>query len=157
MRITIHDYYMGRDVLYSKELTASIKANAEETVKSTNMLLGFMEEDGVDTSDAKVNSGWRPKTVNDKTPGADPNSPHVDATGIDLGDAKCKYKKWVSANPDKVIKAGFVATEEYKYTATWLHLQRRPPLSWQKGKVIWLAVENGWKNNFTKITKKSLL
>ena len=140
---------MGRDVTHAKELTQDIRANAENTVECTNKLFKLMEADGVDTSRAKCNSGWRPKAINNATPGSDPNSPHVTAEAIDLSDADGRLKKWVGKNPGKVKEAGFIATEEFKYTGTWLHLQTRPPLSWQKGAIIWLANEDNWQNNLS--------
>lgn len=155
--LTMIEYYKGRDTAYSKWFSAAIKTNAEHTVECANKLLKMMDADGMDTSTVGCNSGWRPTPVNNATPRSDPNSPHTDAKAIDLGDANGKVKKWISANPDKVLAAGFVATEDPKITSTWAHLQTRPPLAGQKGRVIWLAMENGWKNNFTKIVKKSLV
>ncbi len=141
---------MGRDILYPKDLTATIKANAAITVEATNKLLKLMEDDGVDTSGTKCNSGWRPKAINSKTPGSDPNSPHVTAEAIDLSDVNGKIKQWVGKNPSKVKQAGFVATEDFKITSTWCHLQTRGVLTGQMGKAIWLASSDNWKNNYSK-------
>lgn len=143
---TLADYYRGRDVLYSKELTPALKSNANYIVARTNELMIFMEEDGIDTSDININSGWRPKAINSTTPGADPNSPHTDCTGVDLSDVEKVLKKWVQDNPNKVKEAGFVATEEFSLSPTWLHLQTRPPLAWQQGKFIWMCSDNEWFN-----------
>lgn len=155
--LTLKDYYKGRDVVYKKDLTSTIIKNATHTVACFNKLLKLMEEDGVDTSSAVFNSGWRPAAVNNATKGADPNSPHVTAEAGDLGDVNGRFKKWVSANPEKVLSAGFVATEDPKITSTWCHLQTRPKLKWQAGRALWEPVKGGWRNCYSKAIKKSLV
>lgn len=153
-QISMSEYYKGRDTAYSKELTATIKANAIHTVECTNKLLAMMAADDVDTSTVGCNSGWRPKSVNAATKGSAPNSPHIYALAIDLGDRSGKVKKWVSANPAKVLEAGFVAIEDFKITATWVHLQTRPKQPGEVGRVIWGALKDGWKNWATGVVKK---
>jgi hypothetical protein len=143
---TLANYYKGRDILYPKELTQKLKDNATYTVACTNRLMVFMEADEIDTSQIDNNSGWRPKSINTATPGADPNSPHVTCEGIDLSDKNNIVKKWIQDNPDKVKEAGFVATEDFSLTSTWCHLQTRPPLSFQKGKFIWMCDADNWFN-----------
>lgn len=145
--ITLDQYWMGRNITYKKDLTTQLINNAKYIVDCTNKLLNMAVADGVVISNQKVNSGWRPKSINDKTPGTDPNSPHVDCNGIDLGEyADLRLRKWIDANPDKVIEAGFIAIENFKFTPTWCHLQTRLPLSWQKGPVIYIPVKDGWQH-----------
>lgn len=155
--ITISEYFMGRDVLYPKDLTSTIKENANLTVIATNKLLKFMEDDDIDTNNTKCNSGWRPPSINSKTPGSDPNSPHVTAESIDLSDANGNLKAWVGKNRDKVREAGFIAVEDFKITKTWLHLQTRDKLSWQKGSALWRCEKDGWVNAHTKIVIETMI
>lgn len=154
--ITLKEYWKGRDKKYSKELTDEIIANAKNTLVCTNKLLALMAEDGVDTTDVGCNSGWRPAAVNAKY-SKDTASPHIYAQAIDLSDDVKALKAWVGKNPKKVLECGFVATETFSKSPTWLHLQTRKPLSWQMGKAIELATKNGWKNNFTKKVKKVMI
>ena len=145
--ITLDQYWMGRNITYKKELTKELIQNATDIVDCTNKLLNMAADDGVVISNQKVNSGWRPKSVNDKTPGSDPNSPHVDANGIDLGEyADRRLRIWINDNPEKVKEAGFVAIEKFSATPTWVHLQRRLPLNWQKGPVIFIPAVGGWQH-----------
>jgi hypothetical protein len=155
-QITLEDYFAGRQIKYSKELTNDIRQNAAYTVDCTNKLLRYMQEDGLNVNFTKVNSGWRPVSVNSATPGADPNSCHLTSEAIDLGDPNGVLKKWVGENPNKVKLSGFLITEDFSITKTWLHLQTRYPLSWQKGKVLWIAGEDHWKNNYSKNTVEIL-
>ena len=147
--ITLQEFYMGRDKTYPKELTPILITNAIKTVACTNSLLTYMEADGVDISKRKVNSGWRPKSVNTATPGADPNSCHITCEAIDLGDINNKFKLWVRNNAAKVKSVGFFATEDFSLTKTWLHLQTRDILSWQKGRAILVVKDNLWVNRAT--------
>jgi hypothetical protein len=109
-----------------------------------------MQEDGLNVNFTKVNSGWRPISVNSATPGADPNSCHLTSEAIDLGDPNGVLKKWVGENPNKVKEAGFIIVEDFKITKSWIHFQTRDKLSWQKGRALWKCNSDGWINCFTK-------
>ncbi len=149
-QFTLMDYYKGRNVTYAKSLTIELVANAQRTVECLNKLFIILQNCGIATANYSINSGWRPKPINDKTPGADPNSPHVTCEAVDVSDPNGVLKKWIATNYKLVKECGFIATESPGSTPTWLHLQIRPPLSWQQGKAIWLCTDLGWKNNFTK-------
>ncbi len=148
--ITLEDYFMGREKTYAKELTDDIKQNAVETVECTNKLLQFMHDDGVDTTKIAINSGWRPKSINAATKGADPNSTHITCQAVDLRDNNKLLKEWIGKNPSKVKQSGFAAVEDFSITSTWAHLQTiEKKFSWQKGKVLWIPFDGEWKNIFS--------
>lgn len=122
--ITLKDYWMGRDEKYSQDLSKEIKENAQELVTKVN---AFLTELGV--TEAKVSSGWRPKTINDATPGASKGSAHLTGQAVDiLDDKEQSLAKKVLENLDIAEKHG-LWIEDPKRTIgknqNWLHLQTR--------------------------------
>lgn len=133
--ITEASYWMGRDSLYRGEWTDAIQKNGFETVFRVNKLLGFAEEDGIVVD--KVNSGWRPKSVNEATSNSGKTSRHITAEACDLPDDDNRtLQRWCLANKDKLAlcelwieSPSWCAKwngEKYVY---WLHLQKEPPAS----------------------------
>jgi hypothetical protein len=138
--ITIEQYLMGRDVKYAHELTAQIRANAEELVGKVNLLLAFAEADGVEpgfdqVTHTAVASGWRPLAINqalERTANAAPTSRHITAEAVDLQDTpERSLATWCLANLDALQRAG-LWMERPQWTGgadPWVHLQMRPPRS----------------------------
>lgn len=126
--ITLQEYYMGREVIYSKDFTASVMQNAERLIATVNQLLSMFGEQ------RKVNSGWRPKKLQMEINPRAPNSKHITGDAIDLEDRNGKFKLWCVAHEDVLESLG-LHMEHPKATPTWVHLQQVAPKS---GKVIFV-------------------
>ena len=120
--LTLDEYFMGRDLAYMDELTGAIRVNAHDLVERVNRLLGLYG------STPPVNSGWRPKAVNDATPGAAKNSRHLTGQAVDLQDRDGKLKAWCMAHLDDLDRIG-LWMEDGRDTRTWCHLQNVAPWS----------------------------
>lgn len=130
--ITLEQYWKGPDALrrdeaYADEITDAIRANAAHTVDTINKLLAAAAADGVPTAiNPKVNSGWRPSSVNDRTRNAATGSTHLTAEGCDLHDPHGTLDKWCLANLDVLVAIG-LWMEHPGWTDGWCHLQTCPP------------------------------
>lgn len=119
---TMESYWKGRDTQYESELTDEIRANAEDTVDKANQLL---EEAGMRKIE-QVNSGWRPKGVNDATANAASRSLHLVAKAIDIYDPDGDLDKWCLRNLD-VLKVIGLWQEHPGWTDGWCHVQTVGP------------------------------
>lgn len=126
--ITLQDYYMGREVIYSKDLTEGVVKNATLLLPKIDALLKAFGEE------RKVNSGWRPKQLQMQINPKAPNSKHITGDAIDLEDKNGKFKSWCLDN-EIVLAANGLYMEHPKATPTWVHLQQVAPKS---GKVIFI-------------------
>ena len=122
--ITLQAYWKGRNILNAEELTDEIRANAEVTVSKANELLARAGRSDINT----VNSGWRPKTVNDATANSGLHSRHITAEAVDLPDADRTLREWAVDNLDVLRELGLYM-EDPRWTPTWLHIQTQPPKS----------------------------
>ena len=122
--ITLETYWMGRDVEHAEELTDEIRANAEITVAKANELLARAGRSDIHT----VNSGWRPKTVNEATANSATQSRHLTGQAVDLPDRDRTLASWCGDNLDVLAEVGLWC-EDFRWTKTWVHLQTVPPKS----------------------------
>jgi len=120
--ITLADYYMGRDRRFPDELTDEKRSNAEEMVDKANELLTRFGET------RKVNSGWRPASINNATVGAAPKSKHMTCEAIDLEDKDGSLDAWCLENLDVLQEIG-LWLEHPDSTDGWCHVQLIPPRS----------------------------
>lgn len=127
--IDLKAFYCGRDDAYLAELTDEIRFNAEDTVARTNRLLeraGFQHI-------RSVNSGWRPRAVNDATPNAVSQSQHLVGRAIDLPDPDRALAAWCVAHLEVLAEVGlWMEDPRWTYDASgdhWVHLQIVPPKS----------------------------
>lgn len=120
--ITLKDFYMGRDTQYKSDLTEEVVAHATALLPKVNQLLTHFGQD------RKVNSGWRPKTVQMAVNPKAPNSKHVTGDAIDLEDKDGCLKEWCVQN-QAVLAACGLWMEDPKSTPTWVHVQQLPPKS----------------------------
>lgn len=118
--ITIDDYLMGREK--KSPLDEELEWNARATVERVNTLLSAYGKP------ITVSSGYRPKYVNDKTPGASPNSKHITCQAVDLTDPDLSLARWCMANLPWLSTIG-LWMEHPDYTKGWVHLQTVPPKS----------------------------
>jgi hypothetical protein len=128
--ISLHAYWLGRDVTHADELTAEINKNAQVTVAKANELLERAGRSDID----QVASGWRPAAVNDATANAARSSRHLTAEAVDLPDADRTLAGWCVDNLDTLKEIG-LWMEDPRWTPTWIHLQIVPPKS---GKVVYI-------------------
>ena len=120
--LTLSDYYMGRDRRFPDELTDEKRANAEEMIDKANQLLERFGET------RKVNSGWRPASINNATVGAAKKSKHMTCEAIDLEDKDGSLDQWCMENLDVLQEIG-LWLEHPDSTEGWCHVQLIPPRS----------------------------
>ncbi len=120
--ITLADFYMGRDRRFPDELTDEKRSNAEETIDKANQLLERFGET------RKVNSGWRPASINKSTVGAAPKSKHMECLAIDLEDKDGSLDAWCLENLEVLQEIG-LWLESPDATPNWCHIQIVPPRS----------------------------
>lgn len=82
-----------------------------------------------------LSSGYRPKAVNDKTPGASPDSWHLDCAAADVEDPKGELANWV--HDEEALMAHFGLWMEQTHHADgsprgWVHFQIYPPASGER-------------------------
>lgn len=131
-QITIEDYWMGRDKQFAANLTDEIRANAEETVSRTNLLLFHAVKDGVvliaSNKRNLVNSGWRPPAINAATPNAAAKSHHMTGRAVDISDPIGSLDKWCMDNLAELEAIG-LWMEHPSATPRWCHVQILAPKS----------------------------
>ena len=131
--ITMVAYWNDRGSRYRSECTEIIQQNARKTVEQINRLLAVFEEEMLVSRDV-CNSGWRPKTVNDATANTSKFSKHLTADAADISDPDRALAQWCVKNTAVMVECGLWA-EDFRWTPTWVHLQRIPPKS---GKRIYI-------------------
>lgn len=124
---------MGRDQEHSADLTESVRNNAQFLLERVNRLLAKAAEANVEPdidvrTGTAVASGWRPKTVNDRTANAGKSSRHITGSAIDLRDSQPErtLARWCLRNLDLLDEIG-LWMEDPQWTPTWVHLQAVPP------------------------------
>jgi hypothetical protein len=122
MTITLDAFWRGRDTQYADELTDEIRTNASLTVEKANEFLSAAQRSDITT----VNSGWRPKSVNDATRNSAKASKHLLGLAVDLPDSDGTLAEWMMDNVD-VLKDLELWAEHPGWTPTWVHLQTVPP------------------------------
>jgi len=127
--IDLKTFYNGRDESFRVELTDEICANARDTVAKANQLLeraGFAHI-------RSVNSGWRPRKINNATPNAVPGSHHLSGSAIDLPDPDRTLARWCVNHLEILAEIGlWMEDPRWTYDASgdhWVHLQIVPPKS----------------------------
>jgi hypothetical protein len=121
---------MGRDVEYASDLTEEIRANAQVVVDRVNQLLERTNAGSLHS----VRSGWRPRTLNARTPGSSTTSKHLSGEAVDIADDDRFLADWCSANQVDLVVSELWC-EDFRWTPTWVHFQIVPPKS---GKRIYI-------------------
>lgn len=114
--ITLEDYFNGRDKEYASELTDEIKTNASILLTKVNHLLDELSIGGV-----KVNSGWRPPSVNQAIGGAKLSN-HMTGHAIDISDKFHYLCNSIIQDIEILITTGLYM-EDPENTKSWCHLQ----------------------------------
>ena len=126
--ITVTDFFMGRDKDYPELLTDTLRANAEDTVAKANLLISSYRMLTKDSELRRVNSGWRPPSVNAATPNAAARSKHMDCLAIDISDPDGDLDEWCMDHQEVLQSIG-LWLEHPAATKGWCHLQTIPPKS----------------------------
>lgn len=121
--LTLSDYFMGRDVSHAHELDETLRSNACRTVARVNELLRL-----IGNPRTRVNSGWRPHSINAAIPNASPRSRHLTCEAIDLRDEDGAFDAWCMRNLDRLESVG-LWLEHPDATPGWCHVQTVPPRS----------------------------
>lgn len=126
-RITLAEYWQGRDLVYKDELTRIVQDNAFELLHRINNLLALYGKV------PRVNSGWRPREINKQVGGA-VRSRHLVGRAIDLDDDTGVLGEWCLSNLNKLEACG-LWLENPGATPGWVHLQSEAPASGNR--VFW--------------------
>lgn len=124
--ISVDDYLMGRDKTHPGEFSEKIRLNAEALLIRVNGLLDALRIDEAEAR--KVNSGWRPPTVNAAIPNAVRRSHHTTGHAIDIADPHGRLGRLL-LNNEPVLAIFGLFLEFPGATPTWVHLQDIPPKS----------------------------
>ena len=131
--ISVDDYLTFWRVHYpdaevpDDELTDEMRRDAQATVDCANQLLAEFGED------RGLTSGWRPRAVNARVPGAAPGSNHVLCRAIDIADPGNALDRWITAHSEILDELG-LWRESPNRTAGWVHIQIVQNRSWEPGK-----------------------
>lgn len=126
--ITRDDFFMGRDKAYPHDLTDEIEVNAQVTIDRANLLLTRFRAETGDTYARKVNSGWRPPSVNAATPGAARKSKHMLGQAIDIDDDNSALDDWLmTPEGETALREIGLWHEHPRDTDGWAHVQTVPP------------------------------
>lgn len=129
--LTKEDLLKGRDKAYPNDYTDDVSRNLDGML----LLLNKCAEAGAPfAKDDPSSSGWRPPAINGATKGAAKASTHQTGEAADMRDPKGELRKWVLANLALMKQLGLYM-EDFRWTATWVHFQKRPPAS---GKRIYI-------------------
>lgn len=120
--LTVEDYYGGYEEKYSSELSRDMRFNAQHTLDMANCLLSLFGER------RNISSGWRPKSVNARIPGAAVFSKHLTCQAIDLADRDLALAQWCVDHKDILQNLG-LWMEDPRWTIGWTHLQTVAPTS----------------------------
>lgn len=138
--ITLEIYFtdretgVRRDQKYLAELSPAMLNNAVETVRRANLLIEAYTAATGDKVE-NVNSGWRPKSINDATEGASKTSRHLTCEAVDLRDLGDVLDKWLDTPFGvKMLEECNLWREHNQDTHGWCHLQTAPYPTWTPGR-----------------------
>lgn len=125
--VTEKAYWMGRDIKYASELTQEIRNNANELLRRVN---GLLVELGRSPVNEGVTSGWRPASVNAKTPNAAKKSSHTMGMAVDIFDPKGELDALIMKHLELLTKYR-LNLEHPDSTPGWTHLDSRSGLGYK--------------------------
>lgn len=114
--LALRNYFAGRDTQYAQDYSDQIAANAVDLLSRVASLLAELNIQTV-----RISSGWRPYSVNNKTPGASPYSWHISGKAVDLLDREGTIYGQIAARPELLAKYD-LWMEDRKSAPTWTHL-----------------------------------
>jgi hypothetical protein len=136
MKISMTDYWMGRDVIFPLAMTSEIEQEGRRTVDLANQLIERASMFGVILTQTNprtgtfVSSGWRPPSINASTPNAATNSKHMTGCAIDIYDPDGDLDDWLMNEKGQATLASLGLWMEHPAaTKGWCHVQTVPPNS----------------------------
>ena len=131
MKLSLANYFMGRDVKYPLEMSPNIRGNAAVLIDLVNRLLErFSGVLATHPNGTHISSGWRPPSVNAATSGAAPNSRHMTGQAVDVYDPDEILDTWLmSEEGQEALKEIGLWMEHPSATKGWSHLQSVAPRS----------------------------
>lgn len=130
MAISLADYLMGRQFSHADEFSPLIERNGAETVRRANLILNEFYAVFPKAAPRRVNSGWRPPSLNAQVRNAAVKSKHMTGEAVDLSDDDEALDIWIES------PQGLMALERYGVwvearvaTPRWAHLQIVAPRS----------------------------
>lgn len=123
--ITFEDYFGDKPKNYEQDYTVQIVENACELLRRVNALLERLDD--VYFKYQGINSGWRPKTYNDRVPNASKTSKHITAQAVDLSDPRQELSLLLDAHQGDLLVHYDLYMEHQSATPTWCHLQTVAP------------------------------
>lgn len=130
--ITKDELLMGRDKQFPDDYTQEISDNLDKLLIAINEVRKAYGQPMI------VNSGWRPKNINESTPNAAKGSKHLNGLAVDIRDITGNLWSWCLLNLE-LLQSYDVYLEDRRYTPTWVHFQIVAPLS---GKRIFVPSSN---------------
>lgn len=135
IQITVEQYFLKYADEYKSELHPQIIQNAVILLDKVNKLIQAMQMDGIGMdliplrhSLVCFTSGWRPRKVNEATPGAAKFSLHISGEAIDLSDPDGSIDEWCVSNT-RILRELGLFMEHPSATKGWCHVQSKPPKS----------------------------
>lgn len=130
--ISKDELLMGRDKSYASDYTQEISDNLDRLLVPLNIIRQKWGKP------MRVNSGWRPASVNASTSGAAKRSKHTMGLAADISDPDGQLMNWVLANLDLMQKLD-IYVEDFRWTPNWVHFGLGAPGS---GKRIFIPNAN---------------
>ena len=120
--ISKEEMLQGRDKQYPNDYTQEVSDNLDKFLEVFNKV---REAYG---KPMKVNSGWRPPSINASTPGAATHSKHMLGLAIDIADGDNEVMNWVLENLDLMQELDLYM-EDFRWTPGWTHFGLGAPAS----------------------------
>ena len=124
--ITRDEYLKGRDTQFPADFTEDLSNNVDKLLEAVNEFLKDW------TGPTVINSGFRPRSINDMTPHASKTSKHLDCLAIDLNDTDGKLWQYILTHLAEATALGLYF-EDARWTRTktggWCHIQLGGPKS----------------------------
>jgi Peptidase M15 len=112
--ISKSELLQGRDQQYPDDYTQEISYNLDKLLIAINQVRSAY---GIPMT---VNSGWRPASINNSTPGAAAHSKHMLGLAVDISDPNGELWKWVLQHLDLMAQLDFFF-EDKRWTPGWVH------------------------------------
>lgn len=122
MAISKEELLEGRDQKYPNDYTQEISDNLDTFLIPINKIRDAWGKP------MKVDSGWRPPSINAGTPGAATHSKHMQGLAADIADTDGSLWTWVLENL-QLMKDLNIFIEDRRWTPTWVHFGLGKPAS----------------------------
>ena len=122
MSISKNELLKDRDQQYPLDYTQDISDNLDRLLIPLNIIRDAYGKPMI------VDSGWRPPSINDSTPGAATHSKHMLGLAADIADPDGSLWAWVLKNL-QLMKDNDIFMEYKRWTPGWVHFGLGQPAS----------------------------